>query len=111
MVVGAIRGLAARDVDVVALDGSSGSGKSTLARRLVERLGGVVVEGDDFYRVMDDSVDMAVLVDASQHARDERVANRDHDNVRWHSRWAAAEKYYFANVPPRESLDLIVEGD
>lgn len=34
---------------VVALDGRSGSGKSTLAIALAERLGAVVVEGDDFY--------------------------------------------------------------
>jgi len=37
---------------VVAVDGRSGSGKSTLARALATELGGVVVEGDDFYRDM-----------------------------------------------------------
>jgi len=186
VVVGAFRGLVAGDVVVVALDGFSGSGKTTLARRLVERLGGVVVEGDDFYRVMDDAVrwdldpsqgvgryfdwerlrdealvplrcgraasyspfdwaaggglcprtvtvgpssvivvdgvysarpelsalvDLAVLVSTSQQVRDERVADRDHGNQRWHSRWAAAEQYYFANVRPPESFDLVVDGD
>lgn len=37
---------------LVAVDGHSGSGKSTLARRLVDDLGAVLVEGDDFYRDM-----------------------------------------------------------
>ena len=186
VVVGAIRGLVVGDVVVVALDGFSGSGKSTLARRLVERLGGVVVEDDDFYRVMDDAVrwdldpsagvdlyfdwerlrdealvplrggmaasyspydwsaggglcprpvtvgpasvivvdgvysarpelsalvDVAVLVSTRQHVRDERVSHRDHGNDRWHSRWAAAEQHYFANVRPAESFDLVVDGE
>ena len=56
-------------------------------------------------------VDVAVLVSTSQHVRDERVAHRDHGNDRWHSRWAAAEKHYFANVRPPESFDLVVDGD
>ena len=34
---------------VVALDGRSGVGKSTLATAIADRLGAVVIEGDDFY--------------------------------------------------------------
>jgi uridine kinase len=34
---------------IVALDGRSGVGKSTLAAALADRLGGTVIEGDDFY--------------------------------------------------------------
>jgi uridine kinase len=34
---------------LVAVDGRSGAGKSTLAARLAARVGGAVVEGDDFY--------------------------------------------------------------
>lgn len=34
---------------LVAFDGRSGAGKSTLAARVAGRVGGVVVEGDDFY--------------------------------------------------------------
>ena len=185
-VTGAIRGLVAQDVVVVALDGFSGSGKSTLAHRLAGQLGGAVLEGDDFYRVMEDErryglsaaegtdqyfdwerlrdealaplrsgaaavyspydwgsggglspqtvsvgpasvilvdgvyssrpelspfVDLAVFVDTTQHVRDERIASRNHGNDRWHSRWAAAEKFYFENVRPRVSFDLVVSGE
>lgn len=41
---------------LVALDGRSGAGKSTLARRLAADLGASIIAGDDFYRVMDESV-------------------------------------------------------
>lgn len=34
---------------LIAFDGRSGSGKSTLARHVAARVGGTVVEGDDFY--------------------------------------------------------------
>ena len=186
VVAGAIRGLAARDVVAVALDGFSGSGKSTLTHRLATQLGGAVLEGDDFYRVMDDRrrwdlgpsegadlyfdwerlrdaaltplrsgaaaiyspydwaaggglsarsvtvgpasvvfvdgvyssrpelsalIDLAVLVDTSQHVRDARIASRKHGNDRWHSRWTAAEKYYFEQVRPRDSFNLVVQGE
>ena len=185
-VTGAIRGLAARDVVVVALDGFSGSGKSTLAHQLAEQLGGAVLEGDDFYRLMDDErryglsavegtglyfdwerlrdealaplrtglpavyspydwgsggglspqtvsvgpasiilvdgvyssrpeltafIDLAVFVDTTQRVRDERIASRNHGNDRWHTRWAAAEKFYFEHVRPPASFDLVVSGE
>jgi len=41
---------------LVAIDGPGCAGKSTLALELVEELGGSVVQGDDFYRVMDPNV-------------------------------------------------------
>lgn len=34
---------------VVAVDGRSGSGKSTLAKAVAERIGAVLIDGDDFY--------------------------------------------------------------
>ena len=40
---------------LVAIDGPGGSGKSTLAKELSSALDASVVEGDDFYRVMDES--------------------------------------------------------
>lgn len=40
---------------LVGIDGQGGAGKSTFARAVVGRLGGaVIIEGDDFYRDMDD---------------------------------------------------------
>lgn len=34
---------------LVALDGHSGTGKSTIAKSIAEKVGGIIVEGDDFY--------------------------------------------------------------
>lgn len=51
---GAVREL--RDgatIAVIAIDGHSAAGKSTLAAKLGTELRGVVIAGDDFYRVMD----------------------------------------------------------
>jgi uridine kinase len=39
-----------RHPSVVALDGRSGAGKSTLAAALVQRVEGLVIDGDDFHR-------------------------------------------------------------
>ena len=186
VVVAAVRGLASRDVVAVALDGFSGAGKSTLAHELTEQLGGAVLEGDDFYRVMDDArrwglqpaegvdfyfdwermrdealtplrsglvatylpydwaaggglsprcitvapapvvivdgvyssrpelsslIDLAVFVETSRQARNERIRSRNHGNDRWHARWTAAENFYFQRVRPPDTFDLIVQGE
>jgi len=49
--LGALR--STRPTVLVAIDGPSGSGKSTLAAILAQRLGAMVVAGDDFYRVLE----------------------------------------------------------
>ncbi|WP_168734812.1 uridine kinase [Deinococcus sp. KSM4-11] len=49
--VSKIRALPRRPA-LIAVEGQGGSGKSTLAQRLAAALDGVVVTGDDFYRVM-----------------------------------------------------------
>lgn len=183
---GAVRRLARGRVVIVALDGASGSGKSTLADALSRRVGGSVLAGDDFYRVMDedlrwtltaeegaacyfdwqrlrdqgllplrsgrdatyspydwvagggfaehtvtvplasviivdgvyssrselaDLMDLSVLVDTSRRTRDQRLASRDHGNDRWHSRWSAAESYYFDRLRPPASFDVVISGE
>ena len=40
-------------VAIVAVDGHSAAGKSTFATQLADRIGGSIVQGDDFYRVME----------------------------------------------------------
>lgn len=40
-------------IGVVAVDGHSAAGKSTFASTLADRIGAVIVRGDDFYRVLD----------------------------------------------------------
>ncbi len=42
-------------VTIVGVDGHSAAGKSTFATALAEAVGGALVSGDDFYRVMDES--------------------------------------------------------
>jgi len=43
----------AQDLVLVAIDGAGGSGKTTFARKLAVETSATVVEGDDFYRVLD----------------------------------------------------------
>jgi uridine kinase len=56
-------------------------------------------------------VDLAVLVDTPEDVRERRIASRNHGNDRWHSRWNAAERYYFGQVRPPESFDVVLPGD
>lgn len=58
-----------------------------------------------------DLVDIAVLIDlpvAERHAR--LAAREDPDFLKtWHSRWDEVETYYFEQVRPRSSFDIILE--
>jgi uridine kinase len=60
-----------------------------------------------------DVVDLTVLVDvpvAVRHAR--QAAREDADFLhRWHTLWDPFEAYYFGEVRPRASFDLVVKGD
>lgn len=171
---------------IVAIDGRSGAGKSTLARLLTEKLGAVVIDGDDFYsggtvaewksmtpaeraaRCMDwqrqravlealargesatwhpydwiaddgrlsvrsstvhpasvvilegaysarpelaDLLDLRVLLDAPDEVRRRHLNQREgeHYRVEWDALWAAAEQWYFDNVMPRETFDLVID--
>jgi uridine kinase len=73
---------------LVALDGGSGAGKSTLAARLEQEIAAVVVPLDDFFA--------AHIPDWEWDMRS--VAER------------AREVYYFTEVRPRSSFDLVVLG-
>jgi uridine kinase len=57
-----------------------------------------------------DLIDLSVLVDVPMEVRRERLAVREAASFleSWHSRWAAAEAYYFAKVRPLASFDLVV---
>jgi hypothetical protein len=45
--------------------------------------------------------------------RHRRLASRDDKQFSdaWHARWDAAEDYYFTNIRPASSFDLVVAGD
>lgn len=57
-----------------------------------------------------DLVDLAVLVEAPEGVRRERLSAREsRDRLdAWHARWDAAEDHYFTEVRPRDSFDLVV---
>jgi uridine kinase len=171
---------------LVAIDGRSGTGKSTLASRVAARVGGTVVEGDDFYAggadaewelrsveekvrecidwrrlktealdpllagrsaawhpfdfesgvglaahtisrepadviILDgvysarpelrDIVDLTVLVEVPDDlARRHRLVGREGQTFMdsWHALWDGAEDYYFTQIRPPSSFDLVV---
>jgi uridine kinase len=174
---------------LVAFDGRSGTGKSTLASRVAARIGGTVVESDDFYsggadavweqrsveeKVRDcidwrrlktealdpllagrsatwhpfnfetgiglaahtvsrepadviildgvysarpelrEIVDLTVLVDVPDDlARRHRLVEREGQTFMdsWHALWDGAENYYFSQIRPPSSFDLVVTSD
>jgi uridine kinase len=188
MIVDAIKRLMTdrRSPVLVAFDGRSGTGKSTLASRVAARVGGTVVEGDDFYaggadaewvlrsveeKVRDcidwrrlkiealdpllagrsatwhpfnfetgiglaahtisrepadviildgvysarpelrEIVDLTVLVETQDDlARRHRLVAREGQTFMgsWHALWDGAEDYYFTQIRPPSSFDLVV---
>ncbi len=57
-----------------------------------------------------DLVDLTVLVETSETERWARLTRREEAEflAQWHARWTAVEDFYFSNVRPRSSFDLIV---
>jgi len=57
-----------------------------------------------------DPVDLAILVDVPLDERHARLAAREDEEFldRWHMIWDAVEEYYFTQVRPRASFDLVI---
>jgi uridine kinase len=57
-----------------------------------------------------DLIDVSVLVDVPATERRRRLASRDEKafSDAWHTRWDAAEDYYFTRIRPASSFDLVV---
>lgn len=57
-----------------------------------------------------DLIDLSVLVAAPSEVRRRRLAQREEPAflAAWHIRWDAAEAYYFSEVRPPSSFDLVV---
>lgn len=57
-----------------------------------------------------DLIDLSVLVDVPVAERHWRLASREEETFRdaWHARWDGAEEFYFAEVRPPSSFDLVV---
>ena len=76
---------------VLALDGRIGAGKSTIAAAIAERTDACVITGDDFYACRVTNAEWATR----------SPAERARDVIDW--------RYYFTNVRPPSSFDLVVE--
>ena len=61
-----------------------------------------------------DLVDLAVLIDVPILERHQRLDKREEDKQflqRWHTLWDAVEGYYFTEVMPKLSFDLVISGN
>ena len=58
-----------------------------------------------------DLVDLAILVDVPVEERHARLEAREDEGFleEWHRRWDPVESYYFTQVRPRSSFDLVVK--
>jgi len=80
--------------------------------RNILRVEGVYAARPEF----DDLLDLKVLVELPDAAREERrqqrarTVSRD-DPHGWDARWHAAERHYFRAIRPRETFDLVVRGE
>jgi uridine kinase len=60
-----------------------------------------------------DLIDLTVLIDVPILERHQRIDNREEDKKflqRWHTLWDAVEEYYFTEIRPKSSFDLVVSG-
>jgi uridine kinase len=90
-------------------------GTYALSTHSVERQPAPVIMLDGAYSAspqIADLVDFAVLIDVSVPERHRRLAAREHEPFlqRWHAVWDAVEAYYFTEVRPKASFDLVVSG-
>jgi uridine kinase len=88
-----------------------------ISKQLVERRAAPVIILEGAYTSspqLADLIDLSVLVDVSLLERHERLAKREGDVqflLRWHAVWDAVEAYYFTEVRPKSSFDLVVSGN
>ena len=75
----------------------------------------IVLEGAYSCRPeLGDLIDLSVLVIAPVADRRRRIVQREVDpewTDAWHTRWDAAEEFYFTNIRPPSSFDLVVRSD
>jgi uridine kinase len=60
-----------------------------------------------------DSIDLAILVDVPVRERHARLAAREEGEFlrKWRKRWDPVEAYYFCQIRPRGSFDLVVKPE
>ena len=89
-------------------------GTYPLSEKFVERQPADVIIVDGAYSSrpeVGDLIDLSVLVDVPVDVRHARLLGRENADwlAGWHRRWDEAEAYYFEQVRPPSSFDLIVK--
>jgi uridine kinase len=72
----------------------------------------ILVEGAySNHPALADLVDLAILIDVSVEERHARLEAREDKDflAKWHERWDEVERYYFNEVRPRDTFDLVVK--
>ena len=90
-------------------------GTYALSEQSVERHPAPVIILDGAYSAspaIEDLIDITVLVDVPVAERHRRLAQREDAQFlqRWHAVWDHVERYYFTQVRPDASFDLVVSG-
>ncbi len=80
-----------------------------------ERMPATVILIDGAYSAhpdLADLIDLSILIEVPVEERHARLAAREDSNflTTWHQRWDPVEWYYFNEVRPRSSFDLVVKG-
>jgi uridine kinase len=88
-------------------------GTYALSEQSVERRPAPVIILDGAYSAspaIEGLIDLTVLVDVPSAERHRRLAQREDESFlrRWHTVWDAVETYYFTEVRPKASFDLVV---
>jgi len=95
------------------VSGARSDGTYCMLAEFEERSPANVIVLDGAYSArpeLTDLIDLSVLVDVPVALRHERLSARE-DRARldsWHARWDGAEDYYFTQVRPVSSFDLVV---
>lgn len=59
-----------------------------------------------------DLIDLSILIDTPIANRHDRLREREDDEFlkAWHARWDEAEVFYFSEIKPKSSFDLVVQN-
>jgi uridine kinase len=62
---------------------------------------------------LSDLIHLKILVDVPVQVRHKRLRKREEKEflIQWHERWDEAEQYYFREVRPHSSFDLVIENN
>jgi|WetSurMetagenome_2_1015567.scaffolds.fasta_scaffold680020_1 uridine kinase len=97
--------------------GLRSDGTFGISKLVIERLPAPVIILEGAYSsnpVIADLIHLTVLVDVPIVERHKRLEKREADKdflQEWHGTWDAVEEYYFTQVMPKSSFNLVVSGN